>query len=173
MLRLQAGASYQQTLRKILWNYLGEKKIMNPHFQNMFGLHCVTSRQLIGASRGTNLLSRNQPETSRDTRHQEISVTLYIVLKGRTEWNQSVWMGRRTAVLTLRTYACRYLKLDDRMTKPCVLIHPWAGPHHAGVVLLSWLWWHHNVQGKGEADSPRGRQVSVTWNHVCNTSKVT
>ena len=147
---------------------------MNPHFQNMFGLRCVTPRQQTGASRGTNLLSRNQPETSRDSRHQGMSLCHLTYLSERYNRAEPVgWNGQKMAVLTPMTYTFRYLKLDDRVTKPCVLIHTWAGPHHAGVVPLSWFWWHHNIQDKGEADSPRGRQVSATWNEVCNTCKVT
>lgn len=145
------------------------KKVMNPHFQST----CVTSHQLASTLRGTNSsqeTSQKPPETP-DTR-ECFSVTLCIFLKDITEWNWPVGMGRTMAVLTPRTYTCSiwYWIWQDKQTS-CPYSHlSWSTPC---VVPLSWFWWHHKVQSKGEADYRKGRQISATWNQVYNTSKVT
>lgn len=100
------------------------------------------------------------------------SDTLFIFLKGITKWNQSAGTGRKVSVLTPRTHACRYL--DGKITKPCVFIHTWAGPHHAGVRPLSWFWWHHNErvkqtpQGADRFQWPETRPVTPVKSHCRN-----
>lgn len=134
--RLAQATSKQY--EKILWKYLGKKK----NHESTFGLRYVTSRQLTGTSRGTNSsqeTSQKPPEIP-DTK-ECVSVTLYIYLKYRTERNRLVGMGRRMTVLTPRTHTCRYLKLDDRITKPCPYSHlSWSTPcwcGTSGLVLMT------------------------------------
>lgn len=159
----QASTSHQQTLWKILWKCLGENE-HESNAQNTFWFPCVTSRQLMG----TNLLPRNQPETSRDTRHQGMSSdTLSVFLKDKTKWNQSFGMGRKASVLTPRTHTCRYL--EDK--KPNLSLF---GPHSAGVRPLSWFWGHHNEgvkqtpQGADRFQWPQTRPIIPVKSHCWN-----
>lgn len=93
--------------------------------------------------------SQKPPETP-DTKECP-SDTLFVFLKGITKWKQSFGMGKEVSVLTPRTHTCRYL--EDKIIKPRVFIHTWAGAGNAGARALSWLWWHHN---EGVKQSPQG-----------------
>lgn len=135
--------------------------------ESTLGLWCVTSHQQAYwearavVKKSARNLQRYQPS-------KNVSLSPYIsfwrIEPRGTSWLE--WAEERQFLLQGHALVDIW-KLDDSITKPCVLIHAWAGPHHAGVVPLSWFWPHCKVQGKGEAGSP------ATWNPVYNTGKVT